>query len=77
MKSAGSLLRSLEIQKRVVLSLFIREMKTRFGVWRLGYIWILLEPLGHIGAFLLLFELGGRQPVGGMDFPTFLLVGLL
>lgn len=43
-----------EIQqiKRVVFALFIRELKTRFGIYRLGYIWAFLEPFIHIALFI-------------------------
>ena len=78
MSSRSNFAHSWEIQCRVVTALFIREMKTRFGIWRMGYLWLLLEPMAHIGIFLLIFEISGKSPpIPGADFPTFLLVGLL
>lgn len=35
----------LEVLRDVVFALFIRELKTRFGVYRLGLIWAFLEPV--------------------------------
>ena len=37
-----------EIQKAVVFALFVRELKTRFGKYRLGYVWALLQPIAHV-----------------------------
>lgn len=34
-----------EIQRSVVFALFVRELNARFGRFRLGYLWALLEPL--------------------------------
>ncbi|WBA82901.1 hypothetical protein [Endozoicomonas sp. GU-1] len=39
---------SLQIQWAVIHALMVREMKTRFGDYRLGYAWALLEPLFQI-----------------------------
>jgi capsular polysaccharide transport system permease protein len=68
---------SWSIQQRVWYALLLREMKTRFGIWRMGYAWMVLQPLAHIGVFVLLFEFGMRREIPGMDFPVFLLTGLL
>lgn len=69
--------RSLDIQRRVFWALFIREIKTRFGAWRLGYAWAFLEPMAHLSVFLFLFAMGGRSSPPGMPFPLFLLTGIL
>lgn len=52
-------------------------MKTRFGAWRLGYAWMILEPLTHIGVFLVLFGFGMRNETPGMPFAIMLLVAFL
>lgn len=66
-----------QVQKRVLHALFIREMKTRFGRWRLGYFWIFLEPIPHIAVFITLAEFGLRGAPAHLDFPMFLLTGLV
>lgn len=33
-----------EVQKVTVEALFLREIRTRFGKFRLGYLWAILEP---------------------------------
>ena len=53
--AAMMLLESLAIQRRVIWSLFLRELKTRFGKFRLGYIWALLEPLTQMALFFFIF----------------------
>lgn len=69
---------SLQVLRDVVFGLLIRELKTRFGSYRLGYAWALLDPLLMIGAFSLI--LGGRagpSGVGGAPAPLFIAVSYL
>ena len=67
-----------QIQKAVLLALFIRELKTRFGAHRFGYIWVLLEPTLHMLVIVFIMSfLRGRGPRMGIDFPIFLFVGLI
>lgn len=37
-----------EVQKVTVEALFLREIRTRFGKFRLGYLWAILEPSAHL-----------------------------
>jgi capsular polysaccharide transport system permease protein len=46
---------ALMIQLQVIYALVLREVRTRFGAHRLGYVWALLEPLMWIGTFGLMF----------------------
>jgi capsular polysaccharide transport system permease protein len=39
---------SIEVLKDVVFALFIREIKTRFGTYRLGLAWAFIEPISFI-----------------------------
>ncbi|EOR03431.1 ABC transporter permease [Acinetobacter sp. ANC 3926] len=66
----------LQVMYAAVRALFLRELQTRFGQFRLGYLWILLEPALHIGFLLLLF---GRisHTIPGMDFEVFLVNGII
>lgn len=36
---------SIEVLRDVVFALFIREIKTRFGIYRLGLLWAIMEPM--------------------------------
>ena len=68
---------SWQIQKAVIHALVIRELKTRFGQYRLGIVWALLEPLMQIMFFMTLFYFRGRASVGGLELPVFLATGLV
>ncbi len=40
-----SLLRSLDIQRRVIGALFLREIITRYGRHNIGVLWLVMEPM--------------------------------
>ena len=67
----------LIVQGRVIKALFLREVKTRFGERRLGYVWAFLEPLLHIGVFILLWKVTGRMGAYGVDPILFLISGVI
>ncbi len=65
------------VQRRVLLALFVRELKTRFGQWRLGYFWALAEPLAHIGAIAAIRStLFGSDSYGTIPFAMVLNTGI-
>ncbi|HDX8442184.1 ABC transporter permease [Aeromonas hydrophila] len=66
-----------QVLRDVVFGLLIRELKTRFGSYRLGYGWALLDPLLMIGAFSLIFGLRGHSGFGGAPAPLFITAGYL
>ena len=66
----------LEIQLAVIHALLIRELRTRFGQYRLGIVWALLEPLTQMLIFMGLFYFRGTSGVGGLELPIFLATGL-
>lgn len=41
----GSLVRSLQIQRRVLHALLMREILTRFGRHNIGFLWMFVEPM--------------------------------
>ncbi len=64
------------VMARVVLAVLLREMQTRFGRNRLGYLWALFEPIIHVSAFVAVFAALGRSaPLGG-NLPLFLVTGV-
>ena len=65
-----------QIQRDVIRALLIREMKTRFGRWRLGYAWVLLEPAIHILVLAAVFSFKGREFYQGIPTPLFMLGGI-
>ena len=68
---------SFEIQKAVVFALFVRELKTRFGKYRLGYVWALLEPVAHVVVLSIIWSAMGRSDFSGIPVPMFLMTGLV
>ncbi len=67
----------IEIQKAVVFALFVRELKTRFGKYRLGYVWALLEPLVHVIVLSLILSAVGRSDFSGIPLYLFLATGIV
>lgn len=63
------------IQRSVIFALFLRELKTRFGQYRLGYLWALLEPGGYLAFFALLHGSRSNPALPGVDFPVFIVLG--
>jgi capsular polysaccharide transport system permease protein len=68
---------SWEINKAVIFALLMREMRTRFGEYRLGYLWALLEPAMHIAVFALLFGYVMQRTMPGIDYTLFLVSGII
>lgn len=68
---------SWQIQKAVVFALFIRELKTRGGTYKGGYIWLLIEPLIHVIVLSLIFGYIRQREMFGIDVPVFLVVGVV
>jgi len=67
----------LQVLRDVTFGLLIRELKTRFGSYRLGYAWALLDPLLMISAFSLIFGLRGHSGFGGAPAPLFIAASYL
>jgi capsular polysaccharide transport system permease protein len=67
----------LEVQRAVLFALFVRELKTRFnGSWA-GLVWVLLEPLSKLLVMVAVFGALGRTVSPSIDYPVFVLTGLL
>ncbi|EGX6952707.1 ABC transporter permease [Aeromonas hydrophila] len=67
----------LQVLRDVTFGLLIRELKTRFGSYRLGYAWALIDPLIMISAFSLIFGLRNHSGFGGAPAPLFITAGYL
>ncbi|WP_429080643.1 ABC transporter permease [Aeromonas bivalvium] len=68
----------LQVLRDVTFGLLIRELKTRFGSYRLGYAWALLDPLLMIAAFSLIFGMrAGHSGFGGAPAPLFIAASYL
>ncbi|MGD9685925.1 MAG: ABC transporter permease [Desulfobacter sp.] len=63
--------------RHVVHAVIFRELKTRFGDYRLGYLWLVLEPVSHLLVWMAVLGAASRHVIPGVDFPVFLAVGIL
>ncbi|MBO9356744.1 sugar ABC transporter permease [Bordetella petrii] len=68
---------SLQIFRSVLFALVLREMLTRFGARRMGAFWMLLEPMLHVIILMVIFSTIRAREVPGMDFPIYLLTGMI
>ena len=64
--------RPLQIFFSVVKALFLREIVTRFGSKKLGYLWAIIDPMAMIVVFSIIKELLGAQIGDGVSYPVFL-----
>jgi len=67
----------LEVQQAAVKALFLREIKTRFGKYRLGYLWAIMEPAAHLLILLAVFGFIMHRTMPDISFPVFLLNGII
>ncbi|TGV05381.1 sugar ABC transporter permease, partial [Alcaligenaceae bacterium 429] len=65
------------ITKAVIFALVLREMQTRFGSRRMGAFWLMFEPIASIAVMMVIFTVIRARQVPGMDFPIFLLTGIV
>lgn len=65
------------IQKAVVFALFLRELKTRFGAYKQGYVWLLLEPMAHVLVLSMVFSYLRGRSLYGIDYPVFIVTGIV
>lgn len=68
---------SWQITKAVIFALVLREFQTRFGSRRMGAFWVLFEPIAHISIMMFIFMVIRIRHIPGIDFPVWLLAGML
>jgi capsular polysaccharide transport system permease protein len=66
-----------QIQKDVLYALLLREFSARFGRSRVGFFWVLIEPIAHVAFPVAMFGFVLDRHVTGYEYPVFLLYGLL
>lgn len=67
----------LKVMGAAFHALIMRELQTRFGGYRLGYLWAPLEVIFQIIIILVLFGTIRDRLVPGMDFLLFLVAGMV
>lgn len=74
--SHTSLLRSFELQRRVIGALLLREVITRYGRHNLGFVWLFIEPmLFTLGITLLWTVLKATHGNNSVSIAAFALTG--
>ncbi|MGH8167907.1 MAG: ABC transporter permease [Woeseiaceae bacterium] len=66
-----------QIQRDVIYALLLRELSSRFGRSRGGFLWVLVEPIAHLLVPVVIrgFIKQGLMP--GVEFPVFIVYGIL
>ncbi len=67
----------LAVMYASIRALILRELQTRFGQYRLGYVWVFLEPLLTIGVLVLLFGTIRERAAPGIEYEIFLINGII
>ncbi len=62
---------------RAVMALVLREMATTYGRSPGGYLWAILDPVGAIALFSIIFSVMFSSPGLGTSFPLFYATGYL
>lgn len=65
------------IQRDVIYALLLRELSSRFGKSRGGFVWVLIEPVMHLVVPITIFGYIRHRIVPGVEFPVFLVYGFL
>jgi len=69
------ILGALATQTRVINALILRETKTRYGNYKIGFLWALIEPLVGVTVFVMIFANLRNDSPSGMPLVAFMLVG--
>lgn len=67
----------LKVMLAAIHALLMRELQTRFGGYRLGYLWAPLEVFLQVIVLMLIFGAIMSRVLPGMDYMVFLLVGII
>lgn len=68
---------ALTTQMRVLNALVLRETKTRYGNYKIGFLWALIEPIASVAVFVAIFASIRQGQPGGMPLAPFMLVGFV
>jgi len=66
-----------QIQRDVIYALLLREIASRFGKSRGGYLWVLVEPVAHLIFPIMVLGFMRQVVLPGVDYPVFLVYGFL
>lgn len=66
-----------QIQRDVIYALLVRELSSRFGRSRGGFIWVMVEPIAHILVPVITFGFIRQRMLPGVEYPIFLIYGFI
>jgi capsular polysaccharide transport system permease protein len=66
-----------QIQGDVIYAILLRELSSRFGKSRGGFIWVLVEPVAHLLVPVVTFGFIRQRMLPGIEYPVFLVYGFL
>jgi len=66
-----------QIFKSVIKALLLREIQTRFGSKKMGYFWMVAEPIFTIVVFALMKQILHPNGMPGISYPVFVASGLI
>jgi capsular polysaccharide transport system permease protein len=66
-----------QIQRDVIYALLLRELSSRFGKSRGGFMWVLVEPIAHLLVPVIIRGFIRERLMPGVEFPVFLVYGIL
>lgn len=66
-----------QIQRDVIYALLLRELSSRFGKSRGGFMWVLVEPIAHLLVPMFIFGFIRQRMLPGVEYPVFLVYGFL
>ncbi|WP_230660735.1 ABC transporter permease [Psychrobacter sp. I-STPA10] len=67
----------LKVMGAAFHALLMRELQTRFGGYRLGYLWAPLEVIFQVGIYLVIFGTVMTRVMPGINYSLFLVAGLV
>ena len=77
-RPASGLAADIAIRGRVIYSIILRDMRTRFGHTRLGYFWAIMEPITHLMTLgTIFYALNHGPPPVGENLFLFYITGLV
>jgi len=66
-----------EVQRATIFALFLREIRTRFGKYRLGYLWAVLQPGGLLLMMLAAAHFVINRQMPGISYTIFFTGGIV
>lgn len=70
-------IKGIRVQSRVIQAVILRELRTRFGAYHLGYLWAVIVPLLFILVLTVVYAAIGRRSAHGAPMEVLLLSGMM